>query len=326
MNRRALLIAGSAWLAAAATRSFAQAPKVPRRIAFLHPGREAGNRERLSAFRAALQSLGYAEGPEFSIDTYWADDRTSRLDSLVAQALSRNPAVVVTASSTAVAAFKKATSTVPIVFATGSTPVEQGFVASLRRPGGNITGIIFHQDLEGKLVEIVREALPVAQRLGVLIHEPDAVHKIHLASIEPVARRLRFELVIARVSGVEEFEGAFKALAARKADALLLPSQVLFSSRIDEIASRALKARLPVFSPHSNAAEGGGLVSYGTLAEENYRRAAAMVDKILRGAKPGDIPVEQPERFQLVVNMKTAKAIGVSLSPAFMQRADKVIE
>jgi putative tryptophan/tyrosine transport system substrate-binding protein len=273
-----------------------------------------------------LKQLGYADGRDLAIDVYWADDRTERLDAITVKALARKPSVVVTASSSAIVAAKKATSRIPIVFATASAPVEQGFVASLRRPGGNITGVIFHRDLEAKVVEVIREALPAAKRVSILIHERDQIYPLLLASIEPAARRLNLETVIVRVSGAEDLGRALDEIAASRSDALLLPLQVIFASRVRQIATRARKERLPMFSAHSTAAEGGGFVSYGTLTEENYRRAAVLVDKILQGADPGELPVEQPERFRLVLNAATAKAIGLALAPALLQRADRVIE
>jgi putative ABC transport system substrate-binding protein len=326
MKRRALLFASGAWLAAAAAHSLAQTPKSPRRIAVLLPGRQAGLQSRLDAFRAELKTLGHIEGRDILIDARWAEDKTETLASLAAELVALGPAVIITASSAGVAACKKATSTIPIVFATAGNPVEQGFVASLRRPGGNITGIILHTDLNAKMVEVAREALPQAQRLAILVHDSDPAHKSSLDSIVPAAKRFKFELLIVRVGGAGDFDRAFREIAERKTDVLLLATLVLFASHQSQLAERALKARLPLLGSHSRIAEDGGLLGYGTLFEENYRRAAALVDKILRGAKPGDLPVEQPERYQLVVNLKTAKAIGITLAPVTMLRATKVIE
>jgi len=328
MKRRAvlLLFASGAWILAGATYSLAQAPRPFRRIAVLLPGTEAGFRSRFDAFRGELKNLGYVEGRDILIDVRWADDRTERLVSLAAEVVSHNPAVILTAGSAAVAACQKATSTIPIVFATAGIPVEQGFVKSLRRPGGNITGILVHLDLNQKMVEITRQALPNARRLAMLIHETDPVHKFFLEPFGPTARQFDFEPLIVRVGGAEEFDRAFRELVERKADVLMLPSLVLIASHLSQLVERALKSKLPVLGTVNGIAEAGGLLSYGTVAEENYRRAAALVDKILRGANPAEIPVEQPERFQLVVNMKTAKAIGVTLSKVTLLRADRVIE
>lgn len=280
----------------------------------------------MGVFRSALKELGYVEGRNISIDAYWAKGKAERLASLASEVVARNPVIIVTQSSAAVAALKKATSSIPIVFATAANPVEQEFVASLRHPGGNITGVTLHLDLEAKMVEVIREALPAAQRLGVIVHEPDPIHKIMLESIEPAARRFKFALVVVRVTRTEDIEHAFKELAERRADTLSAPSLNFLANNRLRIIELARKARLPLFSTLQQLTADGGLLSYGTQQEENFRRAAALVDKILRGEKPGDLPVEQPERIELVVNMKTAKAIGVKLSPTTMLRADKVIE
>ena len=326
MKRRALLLASGAWLACAAVRSFAQASKAPRRIAFVLPGTEAGWRDRFEVFRAALKDLRYIEGRDVVIEARWADDKTERLASLASEVVASNPAVIVTASSAGVAAFKKATASIPIVFATAFNPVEQGFVASLPRPGGNITGISLYPGLTPKIVEVARDALPKARRLAMMIHVTDPAHKFALEFFESTARNFNFEPMVVRVARAEDLERAFGELAARKADVLFLPALTFFTSERKQLAERALKARLPLLATSSPATDNRALLIYGTDVDENYRRAAALVVKILRGAKPSELPVEQPERFQLVVNLKTAKAIGVSFSSDFMQRADRTID
>ena len=326
MKRRALLVGGGAALLAAATGSFAQNPVAARRIAFVHPGTQAGFAHLFDTFRAELKSLGYVEGRDLSIEVRWGEGRIDQIGSLAAEVVALNPAVIVTATSAGVAAFKKATSTIPIVFATAATPVEQGFVASLRRPGGNVTGIMLYLGIAGKIVEIAREALPQAKRLALLVHESDPLHKLILETFVPAAERFKFDAIVVRVTRAEDLENAFKEFADRKADALYLPDLAFGTSNRRQIVERSLKARLPLLSGNSNTTVAGGLLSYGTPREENYKRAAALVDKILRGAKPGELAVEQPEKFELVINMKTAKTIGVKLSPTTMLRATKVIE
>jgi putative ABC transport system substrate-binding protein len=271
-----------------------------------------------------MNDLGYVEGRDFTIDTRWAGSRYDRIAALAAEVTASNPAVIVTASSAAVAALKNATSSVPIVFATAAHPVEQGIVSSMRRPGGNITGIALHVEIEAKLVELITESLPAAQRLGVLVFESAPIYKVYLNVIETTAKRFRLEPVIARVARFEDTEHALKDLANRKADALLLPNQTILADR--RLAALALKARLPLFSGFDFLTDAGGLLSYGTQLTENYQRASALVDKILRGAKPADLPVEQPNRFRLVVSLKTANTLGITLPPAIMLRADRVIE
>lgn len=260
------------------------------------------------------------------MEVRWANDRTERLPALAAEVVALKPEVIVTASSAGVAACKKATSSIPIVFATAGNPVEQGFAASLRRPGGNITGIIVYSGLSAKITEIAREAMPKTRRLAMLVHDADPAHQFMVNEFEPNARRLKFEPMIVRVTQAEDYERAFKELVDRKADVLYVPVLVLFGSRFESLAELSIKARLPLLSTSQNATERGGLLSYGIRSEENYQRAAVLVDKILRGAKPGELAIEQPEKFELVVNMKTAKAIGVKLSQTTLLRATRVIE
>ncbi len=324
MKRRALLLAGGAWLAlAAATRSPAQGSS--RRIAVLLPGTQAAYRSRLDTFRGELKKLGYLEGRDILIDARWADDRTERLDSLAAELAALGPAVILTASSAGVAACKKASKTIPIVFATAGRPVEQGFVSSLRRPGGNITGVMVHS-MEGKLVEVAREALPQARRLAILVHEPDPIHKPTLDQFLAAAAQFKFEPIVGRVKRVVDLGLVFNEVVSGKPDALVLPNMVFMLSNYRYLVERSLDARLPLVTGREETTAAGGLLSYGSSRNENFRRAAVQVDKILRGAKPADLPVEQPERFQLIVNLKTAKTMGIDISPATMLRADRIIE
>lgn len=267
------------------------------------------------------------EGRDIAIDARWADHKADRLAALAAEVALAKPEIVVTHSSAGVLAARKVAAAIPIVFATAASPVEQGFVASLQRPGGNITGVvIFGPDLVQKLVEIAREAFPAARRIAVLIHDPDPVHKLTLTRFEPAARRFGFEPLIGRFTRPDDIEAVFGRLSEQKVEAAIISQQAFFTSNRRRIIEQSLKARLPLLSASNVIVEGGGLLGYGTQTEENYRRAATLVDRILRGAKPGNLPVEQPERFQLVVNRKTAKLIGVELSPLTMLRADRVID
>jgi len=324
MKRRALLIAGGAWLAGAATSAFAQTTKPLRRVEFVAPGTEEGFREFFAVIRSKLKELGYVEGRDLVLEASWGEIDT--LASRAAAVVARKPDVIVTASSAAVAECKKATPTIPIVFASAANPVEQGFVASLQRPGGNITGVLLYIGLSAKITEIAREAFPKARRLAILLHEKDPIHRAQLAEFEPAAARLKFDPVVVRISSPDDFDRAFAELARRKAEVLYLPNAALFQANRRQLAERALNARLPLLGTATHLTENGGLMDYGTRADENYQRAAVLVDKILRGAKPGDLPVERPEKIFLVINMKTAKAIGAKLPEKFITRADKVIE
>jgi putative ABC transport system substrate-binding protein len=181
--------------------------------------------------------------------------------------------------------------------------------------------------LSGKIPEVAREAFPGVRRLAVLVHDADPVHKLQLEEFEPAARRLKFESIVVRVSRAEDLDRAFRELASRKAEVLYVPAAALLTSTLRlQLAERSIAARLPMLGANPTFAESGGLLGYGTRSEENYRRAAALVDKILKGAKPGELPIEQPERIELVVNLKTASAIGAVISSKTLLRADKVIE
>ncbi len=325
MKRRALLLGGGAWLACASMPSRSQSAKT-RRIAALLPGTEAGYRTRFDAFRGELKRLGYVEGRDLSIEVRWGNNRVERFPALAAELVALKPDVILTGSSAAIAACKAATASIPIVFATAGNPVEQGFISSLQRPGGNITGVIVYVGLIDKLVEVTREALPRARRVALLVHDADPAHKMLHEGFERSARQLKLETLTVRVARTEDLERAFQELQAHKAEAVLAPLLVFTISNQNELAARALKAKLPLLANSESVAESGGLLSYGTRSEDNYRRAALLVDKILRGAKPGELPVEQPQHFHLIVNRKTAKAIGVKLSPATMARADRFID
>jgi putative ABC transport system substrate-binding protein len=325
MKRRTLLVAGGACLAFSAARLFGQSAGL-RRIALVHPGTQAGYQTDFNAFRSELKALGHIEGKNISIEARWAEGKIERLDSLAAEMVALNPAVIITGSSSGVVACRKATSSIPIVFATAADPVEQGFVSSLRRPGGNVTGIAVYSGLNEKIVEVARQVFPMARRLAILVDDKEPFHRTILKRFEASARRLGIEPIVVRISRADELDRAFNEFAQSKADALIVPNLSLLTSMRQQLVERTRKARLPLLSTNPIIAEVGGLLSYGTSTAENWRRAAALADKILRGANPGDLPVEQPDRIQLVINMKTAKAVGVSLSPTIIQRADKIIE
>src|SRR5262245_39802756 len=239
----------------------------------LWPGTPSSYKARQDAFRAELKRLGYEEGQDIIFDVRWAENKTAKLDSIAVELVALNPAVIVTASSAGVAAAKKATSTIPIVFGTAAAPVEQGFVASLRRPGGNITGVMVHQ-MDEKAVEIVRDAFPLARRLAYLGHKPDPFNKMALDLFIPAAKRLKFEPLVIEVARAEELGGAFDEVQRRKADVLWAPNLVFISAHRDYIVERALKAKLPVLGGLEEFTAIGALLSHSSGRDENYRRAA----------------------------------------------------
>ena len=298
-----------------------------RRVFFVHPSSRKGNLGHLfGVFREALHDLGYVEGRDIVVESRWGEGRLDLLPSLATDVVAQNPAVIVTATTASVAAFKKATSSIPIVFATAGNPIEQGFVATLQRPGGNITGVLVYTGLVGKLVEITHEALPQTKRIALLMHDRDPASQNEAGTFEDMARRYKMSPVMVPTSGPEDFDRLFAELAKQRVDAVVVPQLAMFASYRDPLIDRALKARLPLLTPQLDFAERGALLSYGTPREDNYRRVAAIVDKILRGMKASDIPVEQPDRFLLIINRRTAKLIGAKIAPAMNGRADRVID
>lgn len=324
MRRRAILHAAAATLLGFLLPAGSQMRT--RRIAIFHPGTEEATRSVIMAFRATLKELNYVEGRDVVIEVQWGAGKIDEIASAAAEIVARKPDVIVTATSAGVAAFKKATSTIPIVFATAGSPVEQGFVASLGRPGGNITGITVFAEMGSKMVEVAREAFPHSQRLAILLHTPDPAHKLILGHFISSTPRFQFEPVVVNFARTAELDRVFKELAERKADVLYVADLAFNHANMEQLIERALQARLPLISNFDEITLKGGLLSYGGARDENYRRAAVLVDKILRGAKPADIPVEQPDRFPLVINLRTARAIGVTLSPVTMFRADRIID
>lgn len=240
MKRRAILVACGAWLAGVAAGTLAQTAKL-RRIAFVHPGTRAGSQHLFDTFRSGLRDLGYVEGRDISIDPRWAEGRNDLLASLAAEAVAQSPDVIVTATSAGVAACKQATASIPIVFATAVSPVEQGFVSTLQRPGGNVTGVLLYSSIVPKIVEIAREALPTARRLAILIHEVDPAYKFQLEGFEPNARRFKFEPIVVRIARAEDLDRAFGELAERKADVVIAPQLAFFISNQKRLVAFALR-------------------------------------------------------------------------------------
>jgi putative ABC transport system substrate-binding protein len=325
MKRRGILHAAAATLIGFSLPARPRSTRT-RRIAIFHPGTEEATRTVIAVFRATLKELNYIEGRDVVIEVQWGAGKIDEIPSAAAEIVARKPDVIVTATSAGVAAFKKATSTIPIVFATAGSPVEQGFVASLGRPGGNITGVMVFAEMGSKMVEVAREAFPSSQRLAILLHAPDPAHKLILEHFAASTPRFHFEPVVVKFARVAELDRVFKELTERKADVLYVADLAFNHANTEQLIERALQARLPLISNFDEITLKGGLLSYGGARYENYRRAAMLVDKILRGAKPADIPVEQPDRFPLVINRRTARAIGVTLSPVIMFRADRIID
>ena len=300
----------------------AQRPARIPRVGVLTPTFAAG----LEPLHQGFRDLGYAKGKNFAIEHRFAEGKLDRLPSLAAELISLKVDVIVAIGGPSVQAAKKATETIPIVIANAGDPVEQGFVASLARPGGNITGLSsFTTDLAGKRLELLREIIPNLSRVAVLWH-PDAIGStLAWKESRVAAREQRLQLQSLEVRGREELDGAFRAASKERAQAVVALRSPTIAIERKRIAELAMINRLPVIYDDIAYVEAGGLLSYGTKQADLYRRATIYVDKILKGAKPADLPVEQPTKFELVINLKTAKQIGLTIPPNVLARADRVI-
>lgn len=306
----------------------AQQPQKVPRIGVLIAGSPASNATRVEAFRQGLRELGYVERQNIAIEYRYGEGKRERFPDLAAELVRLKVDVIVAGGGTGQALpVKKATSSIPIVFTNVSDPVGAGLVASLARPGGNVTGLSsVSQDLSGKRLELLKETIPKASRFAVLYNPNDSAKVAEFKEIEVAARPLGVQLQSLEVRSLDEFENAFKTATRGKAAALqVLPTTILSTHR-KRIAELATKSRLPTMWAESGFMDAGGLMSYGPNYDDLFRRATTYVDKILKGAKPADLPVEQPMKFELVINLKTAKQIGLTIPPNVLARADKVIK
>jgi putative ABC transport system substrate-binding protein len=299
-------------------------PKVPR-IGYLSP--RPGPSHFDEAFRQGLQALGYVEGKNILIDYRYAGWAWDRLPVLADELVSGKVDVLVATGGSATArAAKSATSTIPIVFTTAD-PVRGGLVASLGRPGGNITGVnILTLELNVKRLQLLKEAVPGAARVAVLVNPTSATSGPALKDMEDASRSLGVRLLVRQVQDQKELAKAFSKMTRDRAHALAVMNDPLFLAQREEIVALAAKSHLPAVYEFREFADAGGLMSYGASIAEMYRHAASYVDKILKGAKPADLPVEQPTKFELVVNLKTAKALGLTIPQSVLVRADEMIQ
>jgi putative tryptophan/tyrosine transport system substrate-binding protein len=273
---------------------------------------------------ARLREFGWIEGRNLAIEYRWSEGRPERNAEIAAEFVRLKVDVIVTFGG-AVPALKRATTVIPIVFAIATDPVESGYVASLARPGGNVTGLSVQQaDLAGKRVELLREVVPGLHRLAIMVNVAPAA-LLEMGEVQAAARTLNIEVVPLEIRLAGDIAPAFQALKAR-ADALYLVEDALFAANVSRIITLALGARPPTILSSGEFVEAGGLVSYGPNYQALFRRAAEIVDKILHGTRPADIPVQQPTSFELVINLKTAKALGLTVPQSILLRADEVIE
>ncbi|MDP9145156.1 MAG: ABC transporter substrate-binding protein [Actinomycetota bacterium] len=303
-----------------------QAANVPR-IGYLTTNLAAG--PALEAFRQELRDLGYVEGRNVVIESRDAEGKPERLPALAAELVALKVDVLVAQPTVAALAAKQATRTLPIVFPVAE-PVTSGLVTSLARPGGNITGLsILAPEMVGKGLELLKQAVPGVSRVAVLWDPgafPERTAKDMRKEVEVAARALGVRLQFIEARGPADFDRAFSEMTRARAGALTVLGGSMFFSERRRLVDLAAKNRLPVVYPSRESVDAGGLMAYGPSVPDLFRRAATYVDKILKGAKPGDLPVQQPTKFELVINLKTAKALGLTIPPALLQRADQVIE
>jgi putative tryptophan/tyrosine transport system substrate-binding protein len=327
MKRREFiaLLGGAATSAPLA--AYAQQPIKPV-IGYLGSGIASDQQSLVAATLQGLKQAGYVEGQNLAIEYRWAEGHYDRLPALAAELVNRPVALVIAAGgSDPGRAAKAATSTIPIVFITAADPIKAGLVAGLNRPEANVTGIsMIGSTLEAKRLELLHEMLPQATTIGVLINPQYPAAKVQAQEVEEATVRLGIKTVVQNASTEAEIAAAFAILAQREAGALLVANDPFFGSARESLAALAIGHKLPAISFRREFAAAGGLISYGPSFEEGYREAGVYAGKILAGAKTTDLPVMQPTKFELVINLKTAKAIGLAVSEAFLLRADEVME
>ena len=295
------------------------------RIGFLGPNSAASTASRMESLRAGLRELGYVEGKNLVIESRWADGNYDRLPDLAIELVGLKVDLILTSGTPGTRAARSATATIPIIMVTSGDPVALGLVASLARPGGNITGASnFSPELSAKRVELIQEAFPSTQRVGVLFNPDNSINDRNLQAMEQTSKALKLGLQKFPVRSVDDIKNAHSAMSKLRVDAVALPEDDFLSATKDNVVELVSKQRLPSIG-RADFAEAGGIIGYAVNFFDLYRRAAIFVDKIVKGAKPGDLPVEQPSKFDFVINLKAAKQIDVTIQPNLLARADKVI-
>jgi putative tryptophan/tyrosine transport system substrate-binding protein len=320
-----LLVIFVALAACGAVAQAQQQPKIPR-IGFLTNNSSTGLAAADEAFRQGLRALGYVEGKSLVIEYRYGEGKVGRLAEMAAELVRLKVGVIVTGGPTSTRTAKQATSTIPIVMASDPDPVANGFVASLARPGGNITGLVtLSPELSGKRLELLKEILPKLSRVAVLGTSTTPGTAQELKEAELAAGAFGVKLQYFNVLDPKDIEAGFRAASKERADAVLVLNSAILLSQRTQVVDLAAKSRIPAIYWAPEFVEAGGLMTYSVSFIDLHRRAATYVDKILKGAKPADLPVEQPKKFEFIINLKAAKQIGLTISPNVLVRADKVI-
>ena len=328
MDRRTFIVTVAGGLLAAPFAAEGQQVGRVYRIGYLTVPSRATAQGVADQFQHGLRDLGWIEGQNVVVNYRFADSNVDRLPDLAAELVRLGADVIVAGANAAVIAAKNAATTTPIVMFLTIDPVDAGLVASLARPGRNVTGLTLTAgpEIYGKQVQLLKDAFPRIARVGILLNRATATYAHALREIEIAIRALRMEWQVIAVRDPSELESAFAALSAARLDAIFVPLDSMFYQHRVRLAELAAKSRLPAMWGLREHAEAGGLLAYSTDLGDLARRAATFVDKILKGAKPADLPVEQPTKFELIINLKTAKALGLTIPPSLLQRADQVIE
>ena len=328
-TRRKLLVALGAGAIAFPFSSLAQQPGKVWRIGFLSQSSRPDSLDShyYGAFARGMRELGYVEGKNLLIEWRFADNKAERLPSLAAELAHLKVDAIVTAGTSATRAAQRATATIPILIGSAGDPVVEGFVKSFAHPGGNMTGTYnIAADISPKHLEMLLSMVPKLSRVFVLANPDNSAHTTILKNVQAAARTTSVTVLSLDARSPQEIEQAFSRMARQKAGALMVMRDPLFNRQVRQIAELAAKHRLPTIAGLREYVEAGGLMSYGTNLTEQYRRAATYVDKIFKGAKPGDLPIEQPTKFELFINGKTAKALGLKIPQSLVISADRVIE
>jgi len=327
MKKKITVLILCAMLLALSFPAWAQEPKKIPRIGFLGASSPSAISARLEAFRQGLRELGYVEGKNIVIEYRYAEGKLDRLSALAAELVRLGVDVIVLAGPASIRPAKEATSTIPIVMANDADPVGSGVVASLARPGGNITGLSnLAPEISGKRLELLKEIVPRLSRLAILGTSTTSGTAQVLEEMEPAAVVFKVQLQYLNVLSPKDIETVFREARKGRADAVLVLQGGVFNSQRKQIVDLAVRSRLPAIYHAREWVEDGGLMSYGVSVTDLYRRAATFVDKILKGAKPADLPVEQPTKFEFIINLKAAKQIGLTIPPELVARANRLIK